>query len=146
MLICLGMSFISTAWAQRRLSPSSILSCRTTPDTGRTTQKDLSFSGFFFLVGKKQLYFHSFRITSHYWWSQHQSCLKGATLLNVTSWVAVHFFSADLLLGHNLCHWHWGSSPKQCLFLPRQDLLFILALTTPGEGQAQAPTDLTMPI
>ena len=41
MLICLGMSLISLAWAQKCPNLSSILSCRTEPDTD---EKDLKVS------------------------------------------------------------------------------------------------------
>lgn len=66
------------------LPPSSVARQHQTL-VGMTTQKDLSLSGVCFLVGKEQLYFHSFRITSHHRWSQHRWRLKGATLLEVSS-------------------------------------------------------------
>lgn len=83
---------------------------------GRTTQKDFSLSGFCILVRKEQLYFHSFRFSSHHRYSQHCWHLKRATLLNMTSWLAVHFFSADLLLRYNLCQCCRASSHKQWYF------------------------------
>lgn len=61
---------------------------------GRTTQKDLSLSGFCFLVGKEQLYFHSFRITSHHRWSQHTGLSKGQ---HASMWLPELLFVPSLL-------------------------------------------------
>lgn len=91
MFICLvALSFISLAWTQSHQNPFSSLSCKRAQNIDRKDHPKGSQSfRILLLLRREQLYFHSFRFTSYHSWFQYHGLLQEATLLNVTSWVAI---------------------------------------------------------
>lgn len=99
----------------------------------RSTQKGnilsgwTSPSGFQFLVEKELLYSQGFRITSHHRWPQQH-------------WHWSFLVTTSVTVTKALC----PSSRVFAQIIEKSWL--VMALPTPAEDQAQAPTDLTMPI